>query len=419
MHSYRIVCALVAATICLASMAQNNTSSPYSRYGLGEMRDPGFGRSQAMGGISYGLRDKNSINPANPASYSAIDSLTFLFDLGASGLVSSLTDNSGNKTSRNGNLDNLAMEFPLGKFIGASIGLMPYSTVGYNYSISGSTSFPQLTDTLNYTQSYIGSGGISQVYGGFAVNLFKHLSLGVNVSYLFGSLDYARALTASDISNTNVTFHSTTESVAIHVSSVNVRLGAQYTATFGNKQAVTIGAMFEPKMNLHGSYDMLLLGLDSTINQPTSNFFQTPMQYGGGFTYTYDNRLTVGADWLFQQWAKAAFYGQTGVLNNRTKLSCGGEYIDNPFGQTYLQRMSFRAGFNYSNSYVNINGYAPPTMAFTCGFGFPLRSTKSLINTTFEYGITGSASATSIRDNYFRFTLNLALDEMWFFKRKL
>ena len=37
-----------------------------------------------MGGIAYGLRDGSHINPLNPASYTAIDSLTFLFDGGFS-----------------------------------------------------------------------------------------------------------------------------------------------------------------------------------------------------------------------------------------------------------------------------------------------------------------------------------------------
>ena len=37
-----------------------------------------------MGGVAYGLRDKYQVNFANPASYTAIDSLTFIFDGGIS-----------------------------------------------------------------------------------------------------------------------------------------------------------------------------------------------------------------------------------------------------------------------------------------------------------------------------------------------
>ena len=59
-----------------ATIAQNNTNSPYTRYGYGQLADQGSGNSKAMGGVAYGLRDKYQVNFANPASYTAIDSLT-------------------------------------------------------------------------------------------------------------------------------------------------------------------------------------------------------------------------------------------------------------------------------------------------------------------------------------------------------
>jgi len=76
-------------------------------------------------------------------------------------------------------------------------------------------------------------------------------------------------------------------------------------------------------------------------------------------------------------------------------------------------------GAYYSTSYINVNGYTPSQKAITCGFGFPLRSSKSLINTSFEYGTKGKSTTNSIKENYFRLTLNLSLNEVWFFKRKL
>ena len=63
-----------------AMVAQNNTNSPYTRYGYGQLADQGSGNSKAMGGIAYGLRDRYQTNFANPASYTAVDSLTFMFE---------------------------------------------------------------------------------------------------------------------------------------------------------------------------------------------------------------------------------------------------------------------------------------------------------------------------------------------------
>ena len=68
------LCALLL-TILLpgVAIAQNNTNSPYTRYGYGDLSDQSFGNSRAMGGIAFGLRDGAQINPLNPASYTAID----------------------------------------------------------------------------------------------------------------------------------------------------------------------------------------------------------------------------------------------------------------------------------------------------------------------------------------------------------
>ncbi len=41
--------------------AQNNTFSPYSRYGYGIISEPAFGGASGMGGIGYGLRSSGQL----------------------------------------------------------------------------------------------------------------------------------------------------------------------------------------------------------------------------------------------------------------------------------------------------------------------------------------------------------------------
>ena len=71
---------LLFIVVSSVASAQNNTNSPYTRYGYGQLADPGSANSRAMGGVVYALRDKNHVNFANPAAYTAVDSLTFIFD---------------------------------------------------------------------------------------------------------------------------------------------------------------------------------------------------------------------------------------------------------------------------------------------------------------------------------------------------
>ena len=90
-----ILVALVMFPALLFAQFNNNTSSPYSRYGLGELHPYSFGRSTAMGGASIASRNNQQINLANPASYDAIDSLGFMFEFAVDGKTSKFSNDVG------------------------------------------------------------------------------------------------------------------------------------------------------------------------------------------------------------------------------------------------------------------------------------------------------------------------------------
>ena len=151
-------------TLTAYTSAQNNTNSPYTRFGYGRLEDPGFSRSQSMGGVAYGLRSRVNMNPANPASNSSIDSTSFLFEFGVSGLYSNFSSGSNSVNTFTSNLDYLAFQLPITKWMGMSAGLIPYSFVGYNYGTVDS-----ISSTLTQSQTFYGTGGISQAYVGHIV----------------------------------------------------------------------------------------------------------------------------------------------------------------------------------------------------------------------------------------------------------
>ena len=120
-------------------LAQNGTSSPFSRYAYGELNDNVPNTYRAMGGVGIGMRNNRVINSAQPASYTACDSLTFMFDLAASVMWSRYSDATGMRNKANGNLDYLTMQFPLWRrYIAFSAGVLPYTAVGYDVTISDS-----------------------------------------------------------------------------------------------------------------------------------------------------------------------------------------------------------------------------------------------------------------------------------------
>lgn len=397
------------------ALAQNNVNSPYTRYGYGRLQDMGFSRSQSMGGAAYALRNRTSMNPANPASSSSIDSTSFLFEFGASALLTSYDADGAKATTFTGNLEYLAFQLPITRWMGLSVGVLPYSFVGYNYGFADST-----MTGITQTHKFVGGGGINQVYAGLAATAWKRFSFGVNVYYMFGKLDNARSLT---VAASGVPTYSTVQTTSAHVRNVNLRYGFQYQETI-KRHSFCLGFVYDHISKLHGDYEMMTVGAD-TVRLNTSELFDLPSLYGAGVSYTYDNKLTVAFDYTLQEFAKARYFGKTDSLTNRQKFSLGVEYISKPAGNRYVDRMRWRLGASYANSYFKLYDAAQQRyvgtrdIAVTCGIGFPLRTTKTMVNVNFEYGNIGMASRTALQENYFKIGINLTLNEMWFFKQRI
>ncbi|MBR1809286.1 MAG: hypothetical protein IJ776_07860 [Paludibacteraceae bacterium] len=388
----------------LSIVAQNSTSSPYSRFGLGELNDNVPGALRAMGGVGTGMRDKRVINPSQPASFSVVDSTTFMFDLGLSAMWSNYGDATGTRNKANGNLEYLTMQMPFfWKYIGFSVGVLPYSQVGYD-----------LTDSVKnvphrYSKTYSGQGGITQVYGGLSFNIVNWVALGASVYYMFGNTVNNRVLTFSE-----TTLSSVSQTTTLRVSDVRFRYGAQFFHTFAEKHSVVLGATFENKSKFNAKLTTLETVTSDTIPLG-DNEYDLPMMYSVGASYTYANRLTIGADYTMTDWSNALYKSEKGALRSRMKISVGAEYCHNPYGKRYIERMPFRLGMNISDSYVK--SITAKDFSVSLGVGFPLRNVATVINTSLEYGHRGTTGV--LQENYLRLTINASISENWFFKRRL
>jgi len=413
---FPIILLLFAAQI---TVSQNNTNSPYTRFGYGDISDNNSGEQRAMGGVSIGTRSHYGINTVNPASYSSVDSLTFMFDIGSSVLGSRFSESSTKShTTFNSNLEYVTMQFPLSKTLGFSLGMLPYSFSGYNFQTTDSIVNVE-QDTINYTKSFSGSGGFTQVYTGISVSFFNHISLGVNAYYMFGTIKNSRLLY---LGSTNG-YSSTNQDNTLIANNFRFRFGAQFYNTFAKKHDVSLGLIYEPQAKLNGSFSQITSGvLTDTI---TPNYeFELPTIYGIGLNYTYDKKISIGLDYSFQGWSDAKFFYQSDSLTNsenlynRSKVALGLEYMPNPYGRKFSDRIRYRAGFNMSDSYFKVGGEKPANnFGITFGIGLPLQNSNTVINASFEYGKIGSTSL--IREDYFKFTFNAVFNENWFFKRKL
>ena len=415
------LCALLLTMVTGMAIAQNNTNSPYTRYGYGDLSDQSFGNSKAMGGIAFGLRDGAQINPLNPASYTAIDSLTFLFEGGVSLQNMNISGSGVKLNAKNSSFDYLAMQFRLHPRIAMSIGLLPFSNVGYSVSDS------KVDNGVSQTRSFTGDGGLHQLYGGIGVKVLKNLSLGVNASYFWGDITRTRTVIYPATSES----YSYIQQMGVSISDYKLDFGTQYTLDFNKKHSMTIGAVFSPKHKLNNDYTVTTQ-VSTTNSNNLDATLELPNTFGVGFTYNYDKRLTVGADYSLQQWSKTKFgvntsddavredFNETYTYCNRHKVSVGAEYIPNLMGRSYLSHIKYRLGAYYTTPYYKIGGKeATREYGVTAGFGLPVPRSRSILSISGQFvRISGQESA-FVNENIFRVSIGLTFNERWFFKRRV
>lgn len=420
---------LVALTVMSSSaliQAQNTTDSPYTRYAYGKLADQSFTGQRGMGGIGYGLRNSKMINPLNPASYSAVDSLTFMFEAGLMGQIGLYEDGLNKANKSNGGLEYLAMQFPLWKGFGMGVGFEPVSHVGYQYGDTLRTNVMQ----ERVQNSYIGKGGLHKVYTSLAYTYKDRLSLGVNLAYMWGDVVHSREVSYYNSNNYN---SARVDSICTAV--LTYKFGLQYVHPLTENKNLVFGLVYAPKISMGsevrtGEYNYNpssgSIEGDPVYTRNKDLGFEMPDEYGFGVTYNQKDHLTVGADVLYQRWGSALYYGETGQLSDRLKVNAGLEYIPDVTGRGFLSRIRYRAGANYANSYMQVEvpsisqtGVGFKEYGASIGLGIPLVDRRSFVNLSFDYSRLTPDVPEAIKEQYFRLTISYTFNELWFFKRKV
>lgn len=419
---------LIVLGLTLSSQAQDNRQ--YSMYGYGLLSDRATSMQRQMGSVGYAMHSGRQINVMNPASYASIDSLTFLFDIGADLSVIwqkqyNQETKSNEKESRfGGGLDYITMQFPIWKYLGGSIGLVPYSYVGYAFG----------SEIEHGAMTNQGEGGINQAYIGLA-GRFAGFSLGANVSYDFGNI-------INDVFSTPATDGGQT--LFEHVMQIrdwNIVVGAQYTAKISKTERLNLGVTFSPKKSIHGQTWVTLQETSRDSKADTIAYmgmrgnYYTPMSIGAGIGWSHErvSRWMVEIDFTYQEWSKAkysplykldspevpeniVFQGMN--FRDRTRFAVGGEFTPKIRGN-YFQRMVYRAGAYYNNDYLNIQGNRLKEYGVTAGLGFNTPEGKTMINLGFEWKHRKATPNALITENFFNITLGVNFNELWFWQRKI
>ncbi|MCS3555413.1 MULTISPECIES: hypothetical protein [unclassified Sphingobacterium] len=407
-----------------AAFAQKSTSaSPYSQFGLGQMREDLLPQHRAMGGLSTGVRYFGSVyntNPSNPASYSAAQFSTF--DAGLYGNFTQLSSKNKSDNTADFAFSHITMTFPMKKAGGISIGLLPYSDLGYN------SNSIQKIDTVNYRKTFTGEGGLTKAYFGYGVNITKNFSVGANISYLFGTLNDFSRLELPFNYGLNVQQQDKRE-----IQGVSFDYGAQYYKTINKEYSITVGYSGSLNNAIHdrttsfvtrtlpsNNSDDTNIALD-TVSQTerTRRDLNLPLKHNVGITFARTNRWLVGAEFKYADWSKFQVRKNEENLKTNYGFAIGGQITPDPTSFKYTSLMDYRIGFRYNRTQYFINKQDINDMAITFGVGLPLARNPysgafSKINISAELGQMGTMNNSLIRERYVNLNVGFTLNDRWF-----
>ena len=400
-------------------LAQEGTSSPYSFYGIGDIKFKGSVENRSMGGISV-LPDSIHINIQNPAQLAGLK-LSGLALGGTYANTKSLSEDQEGK-SRRTSLDYMAVGLPLGK-IGIGFGLIPFSSVGYKISKTTEAS-NQNSDTI---QKYNGIGGVNKVFLGFGYSLTKKINIGANMQYNFGTIETTGLLYQTDLQygsrKTNIS----------ELSGVNFDIGATYQTKLKGKLSLFSSLIFTPesKLKLNNTRNIQIVQL---LSSSAISVIQSENIAVGNSTIKLPSKLALGTGFgEIKKWllgTEVTFINNSVMSNrfdnitnssfeNSIRYSLGGYFIPNYNSYaTYYKRIVYRGGLRYENTGLVIENKSITDFAANVGLGLPLIGTFTNVNIGLEVGKRGTTYNNLVQENYFNISVGLSLSDKWFVKRK-
>lgn len=444
MHRNKLLLFTLVMSGTLYTLGQAGTSSPYTVAGLGELRSGTFLQHQATGGTAISQVEKGVFTPTNPATYANIDFT--IFDAGVRATVGELSSATESVNTSSGNFNHFAMAFPLGtkKKMGVSFGTNQYSDVGY--AIRNNVS----TDTPSYYNLFEGEGGISRVYVGYGIELFKNFKLGANVNYNFGNIEEGQARIYPNTDNV-LSFNDET---LLAYRGLDYTLGVQYSvqqnrrSEDGSKDGIlhTFAAAFQSNSNLRGTgfhYVNTFYGSEyERVGNPNvvdilvaennkKDTITKPLGFTLGYTISNGEKWSLSLETEQNQWSGVTDSKTGRAFFDNVRYSAGISTVPSPMYSEkgdFFKKVRYSAGVRYESLYYNFQNTQLDELGISFGLGIPVvRSFRlegekvavvSRINLTAEYVKRGTTDNGLLQEDFFNIGIGLNLNDKWFTKRK-
>jgi len=424
--------------VSTSAFSQQGTQSPYSFFGLGDLKFKGTVENQSMGGMGVYL-DSIHLNLRNPAAYVGKNVEAFPFDgesrpvkfaFAGSYSGQNLKSNSTKTNTNSFSFDYIALSVPMGKF-GFGFGILPFTSVGYQLEDIDNT-------TSNPLYRYDGQGGLNKVFAGLGYQINKNLSIGVDVSYNFGNIENNAIGFQYDSDGTLVQLQ-TSENNRSDLSGLNYNFGMAYKGKISDKLELSATATYAPESDLTSqnirSLAPAVIGADGAVFVDNSGAIEVNLEERGlaTTTLTLPSRLSLGAGigqpkkWFIgseltlqntSAFSNPIFSTASTTFENSSNISLGGFFIPDYKSFSYFKRTVYRAGLRYQNTGLVVKNEPINEFGISFGLGLPLGGAFSNMNIGAEFGQRGTTNQNLIQETFTNINISLSLNDRWFRKRK-
>jgi hypothetical protein len=425
MFCRRKILLLLFSIVAVSGASAQVGQSPYTIRGIGNINSLATTRNMGMGGVGIGNTHPLFISIQNPALLAQNAFYTTAM-AGLSLESRQLATSEEQDRITSGGFDYFSVAFPLLKNkIGFNVGLTPYSTVSYRLQATEPVQgLPNAFSNILYE----GNGGLTQAYAATGVNLFKGLSAGIRVSYLFGNI--TEEVSASYPSDTVQTLPAYTAHFLERSSFSDVLIsgGLAYRAFLGSdtdeqRPFISAGLTYDLEKDLSTNRFFsrsreagTVYSSDTAANHKTK--MRLPASIGIGVAYGRTYSYTIGADVSMQNWERYRNFESDDEegLGNSVRVSAGGEWTPNYISRNYFSRMTYRTGIQLEKTPFRINGEEINEFGINFGVTFPVGA--SGVHTSFSFGQRGTTDNNLIRERFIRIGLGVTLNERWFERYK-
>ena len=392
----------------------SQTSSPYSRIGIGDIYSAYSARNLGMGQSGTADAQQNFITFHNPAGLYNLKRTRIEFSLNYFGTF--LSDNDFSAYYGKAKFGGFTFAFPVSNpyGIGAVLGLIPYSNV--SYKVTGSNS----SVNANYETSYEGKGGLSKIFFGGSYKLPFDLSIGATFDYYFGTIDYSSSIIFPDQTNADASYTNEYRPKGIGTTVGIISPDLSSILNIGSVTNLRFGLSYNYITKLETDTvltSVTTLGTDTVSTGIVD--MKVPGRLTAGLSFMLNKKYLLSLDYAFQPWENYSFNEKSfNNLRNASKFSAGFEFSpERSLGSSFWEQIIWRAGLSFEQTQYLVNNEGINQYAVSGGFSLPV-STANTLDLGLQYAVRGTTDPGLYKENILKLYFTISLGEIWFIREE-